>query len=131
MSEAMLMPTTKRSTLGSVLDDARKGAGLSVRQLAEAADVPKSEVGRLLRDQQERLNPASLAHLAAALELNATDLFLLAGMPMPRELPSVEALLRTEYDLPEKAVLEAKAQIEAIVDRYQSPKSRTLKGGKK
>lgn len=125
------MPATQRSTLGMVLDDARKGAAMSVRQLAEASDVPKSEVGRLLRDEQERLNPDSLARLAAVLELNAADLFLLAGMPLPNEVPSVEALLRTEYDLPESAVREATAQIEAIVDRYKSTKSPNPKGGKK
>jgi transcriptional regulator with XRE-family HTH domain len=125
------MPAAKRSTLGTVLDDARKDAGMSVRQLAEAADVPKSEVGRLLTDQQERLNPDTLTRLAAVLEHNAADLFLLAGLPLPSKVPSVEALLRAEYDLPEQAVREAKAQIEAIVDRYKSTNSRNPKGGKK
>jgi transcriptional regulator with XRE-family HTH domain len=124
------MATKKQLTLGAVLDEARQAADMSVRQLAEAADVPKSEIGRLLRDQQERLNPESLARLASVLELNAADLFLLAGMPLPT-LPTVEALLRTEYDLPEKAVREAKAQIEAIVARYKSTKSPHPKGGKK
>jgi transcriptional regulator with XRE-family HTH domain len=117
-------------TLGAALDNARTEAGLSVRQLADAADVPKSEVGRLLRDQQERLNPDSLARLAGALEMNATDVFLLAGIPVPVAVPTVEALLRVEYELPENAVREAKAQIDAIVARYQPTKPRHPKGGK-
>jgi transcriptional regulator with XRE-family HTH domain len=124
------MPASKQRSLGTVLDDARNGASMSVRQLAEAASVPKSEVGRLLRDQQERLNPDSLARLASVLELNAADLFLLAGLPVPLKVPTVEALLRTEYELPEQAIQEAKAQIDKIVSRYKS-NLRTPKGGKK
>jgi transcriptional regulator with XRE-family HTH domain len=124
------MPASKQPSLGTVLDDARKGVEMSVRQLADAAGVPKSEVGRLLRDQQERLNPDSLASLASVLELDAADLFLLAGMPVPLKVPTVEALLRTEYDLPEQAVQEAKAQIDKIVSRYKT-NSRNPKGGKK
>ena len=116
------MPPSQRTSLGQVLDNARQAAGLSVRQLATAADVPKSEVGRLLRDEQERVNSDSLARLADVLELRTADLFLLAGIPLPNTLPSVEALLRTEYNLPESAIREAKAQIEAIVARYQRPR---------
>lgn len=128
------MPTPQPISLGHVLNEARLDAGLSVRQLAAAADVSKSEVDRLLRDEQERLNPDSLVRLADVLELRAADLFLLAGLPLPAKLPSVEALLRTEYKLPEPAVREAKAEIEAIVARYQRPKKSTTtkhpKGGK-
>jgi transcriptional regulator with XRE-family HTH domain len=120
--------------LGQALNDARLEAGLSIRQLAAAADVPKSEVDRLLRDEQERLNPDSLIRLAEVLELRAADLFLLAGLALPDKLPSVEALLRTEYDLPDAAVREARAHIDAIVARYQRSKKPTNtkhpKGGK-
>ncbi|MBV9487127.1 MAG: hypothetical protein JO246_13840 [Frankiaceae bacterium] len=104
---------------------------MSVRQLAVAADVPKSVVDRLLRDQVESPAPHHVSRLAAVLELNAADMFLLAGMPVPIEMPSMEALLRTEYDLPEQAVQEAKAQIDKIVSRYKSTNSRIPKGGKK
>jgi transcriptional regulator with XRE-family HTH domain len=125
------MSAKNRPTLGGVLNDARTGAGMSVRQLAEAAGLPKSVVDRMLRDQLEQPNPHNIARLAVVLELNAADLFLLGGMPVPVEVPTVEALLRAEYDLPEDAVREAKAQIEAIVSRYKSTNSRNLKGGKK
>lgn len=119
-------------SLGQFLEEARQSAGLSVRQLADAADVPKTVVGRLLRDEVEQPVPLYLVRLAAALEVRASDLFLMAGMPLPEELPSVEAFLRSEYELPESAIREAKAQIDAIVSRYQSSKkSRNPKGGKK
>jgi transcriptional regulator with XRE-family HTH domain len=119
-------------SLGQFVDEARQTAGLSVRQLAEAADVPKTVVGRLLRDEVEQPVPLYLVRLAAALEVRASDLFLMAGMPLPEELPSVEALLRTEYDLPESVIREAKAQIDAIVGRYQSTKKpNNPRGGKK
>jgi transcriptional regulator with XRE-family HTH domain len=121
---------SKQPSLGTVLDDARKAVGMSVRQLADSSEVPKSAVDRLLRDQVESPVPDFVARMAAVLELNAADLFLLAGLAMPTELPSVEALLRTNYDLPEDAVQEAKAQIDKIVSRYKT-KSTNPKGGKK
>jgi hypothetical protein len=82
-------------------------------------------------DQNDRVNPGSLDRLATVLELNVADLFLLAGLPVPNHAPTVEALLRAEYDLPEEAVHEAKSQIDAIVKRYKSTKVSTRKGGKK
>jgi transcriptional regulator with XRE-family HTH domain len=112
--------STTDMTLGRYLEAARQEAGLSLRQLAEAADVQKTIVARLLRDDVKKPTPAILMRLATVLELRTSDLFLMAGLPIPTELPSVEALLRTEYDLPEDAVAEAKQQIEAIVARYKA-----------
>lgn len=107
-------------TLGRYLEAARQEAGHSLRQLAEAADVQLTVVARLMRDEVKKPTPAVLMRLATVLELRTSDLFLMAGLPIPTELPSVEALLRAEYDLPEDAVAEAKHQIEAIVARYKA-----------
>ena len=107
-------------TLGRYLDTARKDAGLSLRQLAELADVHTTIVVRLLRDQMVSPKPDHLVRLASALELRASELFMLAGVPVPQDLPTVEALLRTEYDLPEDAIAEAKQHIDAIVARYKN-----------
>lgn len=107
-------------TLGRYLEAARQEAGLSLRQLAEAADVQPTIVARLMRGDVKKPTPAHLMRIATVLELKTSDVFLIAGLPIPTELPSVEALLRTEYDLPEDAVAEAKQQIEAIVARYKS-----------
>lgn len=112
--------TIQKMTLGTNLDEARQDAGLTIRQLAELSGVAKSVVGRLLLDQLPEPKPDHLVRLAQVLEVRASDLFLLAGIPVPDQLPTVEALLRADYDLSEAAVAEVRAQIDAIVARYAS-----------
>lgn len=106
-----------RLTLGQCLEQARAEAGLSLRQLAASAGVHPSSVNRLLKDEVEEPVPDHLMGLAQALDLKASDLFLLAGLPIPKELPSVDAMLRAEYGLSEEGLAEAKQAIAAVVDR--------------
>jgi|SRR5260370_26271492 len=101
-------------TLGQYLEQARQEAGLSLRQLAASAGVHPSSVNRLLKDEVEEPLPDHLMGLAQALDLKASDLFLLAGLPIPKELPSVDAMLRAEYGLSEAGLAEAKRHIETI-----------------
>lgn len=115
------------NTIGQYLEAARQEAGLSLRQLAEAAGVQLTIIARLLKDRMEQPRPTHLMRIAEVLELPAQDVFLIAGLPIPTEMPSVEALLRTEYDLSEAAVMEASEQIEAIVRRHRELKK--YKGG--
>lgn len=105
-----------RLTLGQYLEQARAEAGLSLRQLAASAGVHYSSVNRLLKDEVEEPVPDHLMGLAQALDLKASDLFLLAGLPIPKELPSVDAMLRAEYGLSEEGLAEAKRHIEIIAE---------------
>jgi transcriptional regulator with XRE-family HTH domain len=109
-----------RLTLGQYLEQARQEAGLSLRQLAASADVHLSSVNRLLKDEVDEPSPEHLMGLAQALDLKASDLFLLAGLPIPNELPSVDAMLRAEYGLSEQGLAEAKRAVAAIADRERS-----------
>lgn len=111
---------SNRLTLGQYLEQARAEAGLSLRQLAASAGVHYSSVNRLLKDEVEEPVPDHLMGLAQALDLKATDLFLLAGLPIPKELPSVEAMLRAEYGLSEQGLAEAKRHIESIAAAERS-----------
>lgn len=115
----------KRISLGQYLEQAREEAGCSIRQLVAATGIPQTTINRLLKDEVEKPNPEHLTRLADALELNASDLFMVAGLPIPQGMPSIDALLRTEYDLPDEAVAEAKRNIQAIVEKYDAerPKS--------
>ena len=108
--------SANRLTLGQYLEQARAEAGLSLRQLAASAGVHYSSVNRLLKDEVEEPVPDHLMGLAQALDLKATDLFLLAGLPIPKELPSVDAMLRAEYGLSEEGLAEAKRHIEIIAE---------------
>ena len=105
-------------TLGAVLESSRQDAGLSLRRLAALSNLPMSSVNRLLKDEVEQPLPAHLVQLARALELNASDLFLLAGLPLPQDVPSLEVMLRVEYGLPPEAVAEAKRDLGRIIEKY-------------
>lgn len=105
-------------TLGQVLRQAREGAGLSIRQLEATSGVGRMAIQRLESDEVERPLAEHLVDLAQALELNETDLFLLAGLPVPKQTASLDVLLRKEYGLSDDAVEEAKDNIRSIIDKY-------------
>lgn len=107
-------------TLGQVLRQAREAAGLSVRQLEATSGVSKTAIGRLEQDEVEKPAADHLLHLAQALELNETDLFLLAGLPVPKRTASLDVMLRKEYGLPPEAIQEAKRRIQDLIDEYDS-----------
>jgi len=83
-------------------------------EVAASAGVHPSSVNRLLQDEVDEPLPDHLMGLAQALDLRASDLFLLAGLPIPGELPSVDAMLRAEYGLSEQGLAEAKRVVAAI-----------------
>jgi transcriptional regulator with XRE-family HTH domain len=112
-------------SLGQCLDQARNAAGLSYRRLAAMTGIPFPSIQRLINDEVNEPSPEYLTRLAKALELNAADLFLLAGLPLPDRPPSIEAMLRTEYDLPEEAITEARQQIQAIVAKYNGERAKS------
>lgn len=114
--EKTVSTSSNRLTLGQYLEQSRQEAGLSLRQLAASAGVHYSSVNRLLKDEVDEPVPDHLMGLAQALDLKATDLFILAGLPIPKELPSVDAMLRAEYGLSEEGLAEAKRHIEIIAE---------------
>lgn len=117
-------------TLGQHLEAARQEAGHSLRQLAALSGLPMSSVNRLLKDEVEQPLPDHLIKLARALELNETDLFLIAGLPIPKEAASLDIMLRKGYGVSDEEVPELKRQIEALIAKHhQEPKQRKAKGG--
>jgi transcriptional regulator with XRE-family HTH domain len=106
-----------QTTLGRYLEKARQDADLTIRQLAAASDIPQTSLVRLLKDDVEMPSPDNLMSLAEALDVKASDLFLLASLPIPHDLPSVDAMLRQEYGLSEEGLAEAKRQIASIAEK--------------
>jgi transcriptional regulator with XRE-family HTH domain len=107
-------------SLGQVLRQAREAAGLSIRQLEATSGVGRMAIQRLEQDEVEKPAADHLLHLAQALELNETDLFLLAGLSIPKRTASLDVMLRKEYGLPPEAIAEAKRNIQDIIDKYDS-----------
>ncbi|CAI7977251.1 HTH cro/C1-type domain-containing protein [Frankia sp. Hr75.2] len=118
-------PKPKPSTLGAFLRHARTEGGLSFRQVEMMTGIPRNTICRLENDEVERPAPENLALLASALEVKTSDLFLLAGMPLPEGLPSLPVMLRAEYDLPDAGIREAEASIRAIVAKYEARSAST------
>jgi transcriptional regulator with XRE-family HTH domain len=119
---------SKAKTLGEVLREGRAAAGLSVRQLEAQSGVPKSTVSRLENDDSDAASPTMLVKLAQALELRASDLFMLAGIPIPGDLPSLPAMLRAEYKLPPEAIAEVQRNIEQVAAKYEKRTKTRNKG---
>ncbi|HEX3778335.1 MAG TPA: helix-turn-helix transcriptional regulator [Pseudonocardiaceae bacterium] len=105
-------------SLGTFLREARETAGLSKLQVEAMSGVGRMTIQRLESNYYSEPSPDDLARLARALELNDTDLFLLAGLPVPQQTASLDVMLRAEYGLPPEAIDEAKRNIAAIVARY-------------
>lgn len=107
-------------SLGQLLRQAREVAGLSIRQLEATSGVGRMAIQRLEQDEVEKPAADHLLHLAQALELNETDLFLLARLPLPKRTASLDVMLRKEYGLPPEAIAEAKRNIQDLIDKYDS-----------
>jgi len=89
--------------------DRRHELGLSLQQLAERLDVPKSrlhnyESGKFMP------RPELLEPLAAALEVSYEDLFAISGLSLPEGLPAFTPYLRAKWGhLPDDAIAEAES----------------------
>ncbi len=70
--------------------------------------------------------PDDLMRLGRALELNQTDLFLLAGLPVPAQNASLDVMLRRSYGVADHDVPELKHEIEALIAEHnaKSPERR-------
>lgn len=107
-------------TLGEFVRQARHGHGLTIRQLSTASGVRQTALVRIEKDEVEHPLPDNLAALAKVLRLKTSDIFLLAGVPLPEDLPSLDVMLRAEYDLPEAGIREAEASIRDIIAKYDT-----------
>jgi transcriptional regulator with XRE-family HTH domain len=104
-----------RMTLGRHLEAARRQAGYSLRQLAALSGVPMSSVNRLLKDEVAQPTPEHLMALARVLECRDTDLFILAGLPIPAQGASLEVMLRRSYGVRVEDTPRLKQQIEDLI----------------
>ena len=105
-------------TLGECLTQAREQAGLSRRQLERLSGVGRMNITRLETDWYHQPPADDLVRLARALELNDTDLFLLAGLPVPAQGASLEVMLRKGYGVADQDVPELTREIEALIAQH-------------
>jgi transcriptional regulator with XRE-family HTH domain len=87
-------------TLGSELHKVRKLRGLSLKAVAEPAGMSTTYLQKLERDGVKSPSPHRLRRLAETLELDFSDLFVLAGYPAsPGEKDAPRATARQKQTL--------------------------------
>ena len=122
--------TTKQQrrslTLGEYLVQMRTEAGISRRELGRLSGVGRMTIARFETNWFKDPPPDDLMRLGRALELNQTDLFLLAGLPVPAQSASLDVMLRRGYGVADDDVPELKREIETLIAQHnaKSPERR-------
>lgn len=112
------MTANEPTELGTILRQRREELGLSIRAFGRAIDVPAATILRIEQGQFSP-NPTLLAKFAEGLELPLADLYSVAGYPIPNDLPSMPAYLRTKYrDLPAPARKDLNDYLEKLKTKY-------------
>jgi transcriptional regulator with XRE-family HTH domain len=111
------MSDERKAELGRYISEQREKKGMSLRALAEAADLSPgglSEIEHGLRLAQ----PETLERLAAALGIDWEDLHALAGYRRPASLPSFGPYLRSKYGehLSPKELKELESYFRTVTD---------------
>ncbi|WP_375477500.1 multiprotein-bridging factor 1 family protein [uncultured Jatrophihabitans sp.] len=111
-------------SLGITIRSAREAQGLSLRLLARLIGANPTQVLRWENDDAVP-SPKALALLAEQLELRASELFTLAGVPLPSDLATLPAMLRADYDLPPEAIADIEQYIDTVAKQYRDPTKRS------
>src|SRR5450755_1854242 len=109
------MPSNQHQ-LGDVLRRERQRAQLTVRQLAETADLAPSSVSRIESGSIALPAPELLQRLARALGIDAEELYAPAGYLVPNGLPSLRPYLRAKYGMQDEAASRIEGYIQAVQD---------------
>lgn len=124
------MTLAPRQRLARVVASARQRVGISTRELAARSGVPRTSIQRLESGEYvEQPNPTFLAALAPHLNLSLADLYVVAGIQQPTELPSFTPYLRSRYrDLPESAQAELEQSFRDVMNRYGYDPTNSIPG---
>jgi transcriptional regulator with XRE-family HTH domain len=109
------------ATLASVIRQAREAAGLSVRQLAPLVGAHHSVLSRIEAGEVTRPSAEMVQNIAAALELDPSEL--LAFIGVKATLPEPKVYFRRAYGMTESEAAEAETLIANLRARRheQSP----------
>jgi transcriptional regulator with XRE-family HTH domain len=107
--------------LGGLLKRERERAGLTVRQLADAAGLVPSTLSRLETGFIATPRPDHLQRLARALRVDVEELYAVAGYLEPGSLPELRPYLRTKYGLTDQQAGQIEGYLQALRDTSQTP----------
>lgn len=113
------MDQEQAKELGQRLRARREELGLSLRQLAERADMNDATIVRIEQGAFAAPAPDKLARIAEALGFSLADVFALAEYAVPDDLPSFQPYLRSKYrDMPREAVDDLNKAFDRIVRKH-------------
>ena len=78
----------------------------------------KTWVHRIERGEFRNTTPERLQELARALETDVENLYAIAGITVPEQLPEFTAYLRAKYDLPDRAVDQLGEYFQLLRSKY-------------
>jgi transcriptional regulator with XRE-family HTH domain len=116
----MGMSPNNLKALGKLIARERAKRKLTQRDLAGDAGVGHATIFHLERGDFKRPDPEKLQRIARALDLDAEDLFALAGYTPSDGLPNFGPYLRTKFgkELPASARKELERYFEQIRDEH-------------
>jgi transcriptional regulator with XRE-family HTH domain len=107
--------------LGALLKGERERAGLTVRQLADAAGLVPSTVSRLETGFIATPKPDHLQKLARALGIDVEELYAAAGYLTDGALPELKPYLRAKYGLTDEQASQIEGYMQGVRDTKQEP----------
>jgi transcriptional regulator with XRE-family HTH domain len=107
------------AALGELLRVRRETAGLSLNQMALKLGISRPYLGRLESGECEHPAPAKLSKMARCLDVPLEDLYALAGITPPTDLPDLCPYLRAKHpDWPELAITELNDFCDFLKHKY-------------
>jgi transcriptional regulator with XRE-family HTH domain len=107
--------------LGDLLKRERERSGLTVRQVAEAAELAASTVSRLETGITPTPRPDHLQRLARVLEIDVENLYAASGYLTPGALPELRSYLRAKYGLTDEVAVRIEGYMEAVREDTERP----------
>ena len=113
------MKPEQAARLGQLIRSHREQAGMTIRDLADDAEMNFATVSRIEQGKFQAPGHDKLARIAKALALNTADVLALAGYTVPADLPGFEPYLRTKYqDMPAAAIDELNRAFQRIIKKH-------------
>ena len=118
-TEQLTLKPEQAARLGQLIRARREQAGMTIRDLADDADMNFATVSRIEQGKFATPGHDKLARIAKALGLNTADVFALADYTVPADLPSFQPYLRSKYrDMPAEAIDELNQAFQRIIKKY-------------
>lgn len=107
------------AALGDFLRTRREAAGLSLTQMAAKLGISRPYLGRLENGEYEHPAPEILSRMAKSLDVHLEDLYALAGIMMPTDLPDLGPYLRAKHpDWPKLVITELSDFCDFLKHKY-------------